>query len=578
MFEKSIELRSDTLLLPLWVGALTFTGQLEKAEALVQSKKWPRSTLIACRLYLAIGNIRQSRYKQGRRLLSQNIRSLGTARSSLEKFYVYQGLAFYRFFCGRFAMAQKYAALAYRYSIESQFTFGEMISKDLWAHALVQMGQVQKGLSYFESTLQLARRSNNQWLSAAVHISLLKFRAQFGMNPASDLDELEKALKALSPEDTYSIAELLLEMIRQNLLRGRFSRAEACLSQASDIIYKHQNRRQIALLNLRMSYMLFLQGQNTQALHVIRFAEQNIDSQIDLNLWTQSEGLKNLIQTTLKKPDATKTSLWLRQSPSQNVVHRRIIGRTFKAISPPSWVIGEDPIGDLLDRVHRQDPEAPRLLIQAGYYGLLHKYYKIPFGTPCLIFDLLPGSVVLLSHGNVTYKQKGLNSLLRKIALLLRQGPHSKEVLVQKVWGYEYDPLRHDTLIYSSINKLRKLLEPHGDWISLSEEGYFIRSDVKVVIKNLLKTGEKTSVKSLSALSPVPRKPAAQTLPAELKDLNFRQLQILNYLKRNASLSIRELSLKLEISKPTATRDLSQLHKLGILKRVGKGRATRYLI
>jgi DeoR/GlpR family transcriptional regulator of sugar metabolism len=49
-------------------------------------------------------------------------------------------------------------------------------------------------------------------------------------------------------------------------------------------------------------------------------------------------------------------------------------------------------------------------------------------------------------------------------------------------------------------------------------------------------------------------------------------------MKKNNSISILELSTKLEISKPTATRDLSQLYKLGILKRVGKGRATRYLI
>jgi DNA-binding transcriptional ArsR family regulator len=218
--------------------------------------------------------------------------------------------------------------------------------------------------------------------------------------------------------------------------------------------------------------------------------------------------------------------------------------------------------------------------LESGYYGLLHKCYKLPFGTQSLIFDLLPGSIVILDKGNVTLKKKGLNSLLRKVIFLIKDNPLSKEALVREIWGYEYDPQRHATLIYSSINKVRKLLEPHGDWITLSEEGYHIQKNVKVIIKNSLRQkkeiAQKNTAPLLNTLHPQKKMTNKSLLPKNFKDLNFRQLQVIDYLKQNSSINIFELSSKLHISKPTATRDLSKLVELGIVTRIGKGRATRY--
>jgi len=581
-FESAPALKQSTELQPYWLGALVLTGDLAKAEALFKKARPQGKALAASRFFLALGLVRQSRYSEARKWIAENLRGRHQRRDFESQFYIFQGLAFYRFFSGRFYLAKKYASLAYEAAVEAELPFGEMIAKDLLAHSLVQTGQVHKGLAYFEDTLKTATRAKNEWLSAAIQISLVKFRAQFGLDPHRDLVELETALASLAPQDTYSIAELLLEMIRQYILRGQFTRAERHLSRAADIIYKHQNRRQMATLNLRMSYMLYLQGQYTQSLHVIRFSDQNIDKDVDLNLWTQMTGLKALvIKNTGAVQEAQELrALLARETVRTTAMNRRILARATAEKTAPLNAMGEDPIGDLLDKARRQDPSAPRLITESGYYGLLHKYYRVPFGTQCLIFDLVPGSVVILDRGNVTFKKKGLNSLLRKIIVLLRGRAQSKEDLVRQIWGYEYDPLRHDALIYSSINKVRKLLEPYGDWISLSEEGYSIRKDIKVIIKNVLKVSDKIPGVKTPQLSESP--PAAtknaRALPAAFKDLNFRQLQIIDYLKKNTSISILELSTKLAISKPTATRDLSQLHKLGILKRVGKGRATRYLI
>lgn len=574
-FEEKTQLQEDVELTPYWLGALVFTGNQDKALALFEPKNLTPSLRVACRFYIILGYIRKSMYTHAKKELAENIREKTSTSSEQDLFFIYQGIAFYRFFCGRFLTAKKHANQSYKYAIKSRFVFGEMISRDLLAHCLVHLGQNREGLKLFDQTLQQAKNNNNQWLSAAISISLLKFRAQIGMNPHTDLKDLETALIKLNPQDTYSISELLLEMIRQYILRGQFYKAEDCFSKASEIIYKHQNRRQIALLNLRMSHILYLQGQYMQALHIVRFAEQNLDISIDLNLWTQMSGLKIMIQSQISKTPLDLDSSGLeKMNSTQMAIHKKIMCRNNHETH--TYPLHEDPIGDLLDKIHSKAPEAPKLILEHGYLGLLHKCFNLPFGAQSLIFDLLPGSLVILDKGNVTFKKKALNSILRKILILLKDKPCSKEELVEQIWGYTYDPLRHDPLIYSAINKLRTLLENYSEWVELSEIGYKIKSGVTVIIKTNLDQNTQTAELMNSEHSNQIKSPQMD-LPKDIENLNYRQIQILEFLKQNSSISIHELSTKLEISKPTATRDLSQLYKMGKLRRVGKGRATRYL-
>lgn len=581
--EQSSPSEKDQRSLPYWIGSLVLSGNLDKALILFEKTNFKSDEpKIACHFYLSLGSIRNSQYRQGRKFLVENLKHLNKKIAPTEKFFIFQGLAFYRFFCGRFSQSKKYAELAYKAAVQADFLFGEILSKELLAHSLIQTGQVRLGLRYFDETYKIAHKAKN-WVAPAIEIAILKFKAQFGINPQTGLSDLEAALDKIETRDIYSKGELLLEMVRQHILRGQFSKAEDALSKAADIIYKNQNRRQMALLNLRMSYVLFLQAQLTQSLHILRIAEQNVDPVIDLSLWTQINGLKLTLLNHLKKnSDAQKLFEELNKTSvnSQNAIHQRMMARSTQKEQIP-FPKGEDPIGDLLDQVYQGDSKAPATILKSGYFGLLHKCYQLPFGTQCLIFDLHPGSLVLLDKGNVSLKATGVNSVLRKIILLIKDESQTKEELVQKVWGYQYDPFRHDPLIYSSMNKVRKLLSPHGDWIQLTENGYQIQKNIKVIIKNTLKQKSlHQKVKEEPVLRNVPNNKikVPPKWHKHAKDLNFRQLQVLDYLKNQNSISVLELSQKLLISKPTATRDLSKLHKLGILSRAGHGRATRYFL
>lgn len=75
---------------------------------------------------------------------------------------------------------------------------------------------------------------------------------------------------------------------------------------------------------------------------------------------------------------------------------------------------------------------------------------------------------------------------LMRILLLLAEAPgkeFSKEDLAQKIWGQDYNPLRHDNNIYININRLRKLVEPNpreSRYIMNGSRGYYFNPLMKV--------------------------------------------------------------------------------------------------
>ena len=67
-------------------------------------------------------------------------------------------------------------------------------------------------------------------------------------------------------------------------------------------------------------------------------------------------------------------------------------------------------------------------------------------------------------------------SLLKRLLFLFAGAPNrsfSKEDIVQRVWGVDYHPLRHDAALFTNIMRLRRLLGEGGDEIlRVGEAGY----------------------------------------------------------------------------------------------------------
>jgi ATP-dependent DNA helicase RecG len=63
---------------------------------------------------------------------------------------------------------------------------------------------------------------------------------------------------------------------------------------------------------------------------------------------------------------------------------------------------------------------------------------------------------------------------------------------------------------------------------------------------------------------------------ANLKNLSQRQIILYRLFEERETLSKKEISLALKISSDTAIRELNQLLQLGLIKKKGEGKATRY--
>jgi hypothetical protein len=193
-----------------------------------------------------------------------------------------------------------------------------------------------------------------------------------------------------------------------------------------------------------------------------------------------------------------------------------------------------------------------------------------------------------------------LTETLRKLILIFESGHQSrlsfsKEVLVQKIWQYEYNPLLHDPLIHATLNRFRNLLGDYRDFLLLTEEGYSLRSDID--IRAMHAKHSKDRERGIGSSSLAPSKltfPVAQSAqanflqgPFSLKlpgnqilvdDLNHRQIQILQFLDKNTFVDIQICQELFQVSPITASRDLSDLFKRNLISRLGKARATKYTL
>ncbi len=132
----------------------------------------------------------------------------------------------------------------------------------------------------------------------------------------------------------------------------------------------------------------------------------------------------------------------------------------------------------------------------------------------------------------------------------------SKEDLVSQVWDELYNPLVHDTVLYRTVSRLRKLLG--GRWISFESGALKLSPELK-------------SDKSFLAVLPNDEARLRQS------PLDERKIKILTLLKYRGRVTRTEAVKALDAPERTVARDLAYLvdHKLAV--RQGAGRGTIYV-
>jgi tetratricopeptide (TPR) repeat protein len=550
------------------IGSLAFMGRLDEAEVLLARYRTEMNEEVLCaaRFFLGTGLCRLSFYAKSRKLFFENLALGRKSDNPSIRFFTYQGLGFYRFFCGRFANAERAAKKAHAAVLTTSFLWGKIVALDLMGHSCVETGEISLGVSKLEQASDLSRNLGDGGIAQAIQISLACIRAQFGLVPIDRaIKDLEKLNREVADNDTYSHASILLELGRAYRLAGRIHDARMALNRSCHFIYSARNRRQAITLNHRYAMLAFSQGEFEQALLFLGSTRNDLVTGVDSAYEVEILGLEIRIRERLGITD---------RMPSMIERIRYLTFYTGNAVSIRIWnrrtqdstslrSVGEDPLGDLVDLAKPGSVESVDAIVKSGCLSLMGKVFSIDEKNPAMLLGVAPGSLLACSGGDISWIPKGLTATLEKmIRHLASVRRANKEQLIEKVWGYAYRPLSHDTLVYSTISRLKGLLGSRADWIEVSDSGYSLNAKVRLQVLTQAESREGTNERDIGPL------------PEE--KLNHRQILLLRELKKREFLAVRESMKIFRVSEITANRDLTDLFKMGLIARVGKGRATRY--
>jgi hypothetical protein len=563
------------------VGALSFLGQMDEAEALygrLEKMKASSVARTAGRFFLGQGWTRLSEYERVRKLFARNAVEAG--KSALERFYVHQGNAMYAYYTGRYRPAGREAAKARAAAIRSGDLFARAIATDACGHCRVVAGEIHHGLRLLREAKTLAEKMGNGSLANTIAVSLELYDAEFALS-GKGIEALEARRAAVGTEDSYSLANVGLEIARLYTRAGRLADAAAELEHVAPAIYAQQNRRQEIKLNLRLAELACRRGDYFSARQSLRFLRRLLHREADSSFELAAVGIERKIA--------------LAEGRAEEVV---VLTARWKELAGDFGTTRDDNLRVRLgllaaeqenreDLVHRAlqasrqaaaDPAAKlRPLLRAGLLCEAASCLSIRPGQTALA--LLPGDLGLLASSTrgIHWIETKLSSLQSRLLLLLGGNGATKEKLIEAAWGYRYDALRHDAMVYTALSALRKALGPAGELVQATDSGYRLAAPLLSPQRPENMLDPATTHEPAEEKMKVAPPPRLDLSDENFSRLNHRQIEILEALRSERRfLAVGEVCERFAVSEITALRDFDGLRRLGLVVRNGRARATRY--
>jgi hypothetical protein len=538
------------------ISALAMKSRLAEAEAFYTQhvESFDLETLFLCRFHLGISWARQSEYSKARFYLGQNLRDKRFATSRKQLFYVEQGLAFFRFFGGRYERALAHGERALQHAIQCTFMYGHCLALDVVGHVLIHLGSVSEGIVYLENALSFAKSMQSVRLTDAIEVSLACYKSEHCFDNRYD-DALEALNTRISDLDTYSRAKLLLAAARRQILRGDVTSAKATLLKVSPLIYGVKNKRYQIELNLCHAKIHDLRGDYSSAFNLVQNTKDLIHPEVDLALERSTLAYE---LTLLKKLDF---------KVDESVIKTKIVflNRRMHGERKPA----EESLKHLAARIeaagttdHAKNEVLIDTVIELGFYGLLYDLLAMQRVKTVIYFDLTPRGITIFKNGDVTFSRSKTTQTEKAFFFALMNGALSKQEIIEKVWHYRYNPLIHDHLIHTTVSRIRAKLGKWSDLLETTEHGYQLAKNVQVGC--LFRLSDEAE-------------PQMHPVANIRQDLNHRQNTLLNRFEFKAPINTRTYKDLFGVSEITALRDLAALADKGYLKRVGGGRSTEYV-
>jgi hypothetical protein len=556
----------------LIVGALCFLGKQWEAEEFPKDNTNP----FGRNFFLGLTLTRESKYSEARKLFTLNSKNFQKSNDDLSRFFTFQGEGFFSFFTGETTKLLEAAEEAYRAALRIKFVWGQMMALDLVAHAYFYQGQVQESLDTFQTVIDLANSIQAESLATSYQVSQLCYQSQISCAPLETIAQLKNLQKVLKAQDTYSKNTLQLEVLRQYIHAGLFDEVKSLFSQISPGIYAAKNRRQIASLLHRYAYFLFLQGADIEAVTMVRSARMNLIEDVDQLHILRSYGLeKELLMRArpFQKELASKIDKALSKKIEKvtSFIPKRINSRKKGSLG---FIIsrGQDPLGDLLDRVKKNPFQVTKEMVQKGLWGLIGTANGWDPQSKIFILDVHNSHALIFHDGECYLSAKKIKGIPRKILELLREEVLvTKEQIIQRIWGYKYEALRHDSLVHTTIHQLRLQVGEKTELFSLKPDGYSLQMDILDFKENMKYSGRVYQRLPQAAVS------TGFHLPSNFSHFNVRQIHLLRITDKGEDIHVRAYCKRYHVSHMTAFRDLKILTDEKFFQRVGKGRSTCYI-
>ncbi len=543
----------------LVIGSLGNLGRVTEASHLFERLKGSLALndLVAARFHLGVSYTRHSQYAEATQFFKSNLLDSRQSKDAIVQFYALMGLGFYRFFRSRFRRCIFEAEKALLSAMDAEFTYGKYLAFELLGHAKINIGLISEGFADIRKAEQFAASFGNGSMLEAFKIARCCYEAQFGLRTP---DDLEQMIKDTPTQNTYSRATLFLELSRVLALAGRVSEAQQHLNQASRIIYENRHKRYTSTLSFRYAYHAYLSGRFEESLNLLRAAQSTLHGGIDQLLAVK------ILDLELKVRKQAGLSSGDDQAIEDRIVHltwqagshiaNRILSRRGGTTKSVPLFPGEDPTGDTLDDSNLGT------LIDRSYFTAIRERLNLPFGKRLIALNAAADLSLLIDFADIR-ALFGLTKQLQSLLIAIGAGVQTKESLVAKVWGYKkYNPLRHDSILFQSVARLRQLLGPQREWVLNTDEGYCLKQDVGVFCLGALTEAEASR-----------RQPADANEDKPLEDL---RLETAKLRIGNNPFTARDYMSAMKVSKATACRDLGELVARRSLKKLGNAKLTRY--
>lgn len=558
------------------VGALTFLGRVEDAQTCFDGWRLRATardlrTVAASRFFLGVAYARAGDFRRARDLLVTGARERAREDDQWAVAFTFQGLACHRYFTGKYRAAARHALRALRAAHVARFAYAQMLSTDLRGHALVQLGQYQAGIALLEQAKSHAERLGLGMNAHAIECSMVVYKAKFKVGPDA-LRDIESLL-ARRAHDSYSRRTLLTQAAVEYAIRGRGTDAARALEQVDrDALRMDARRAKVTSLLARLHVTRWSRGARACADLLDEAAA--LLSEGDVAFRGELHAFEAFVGQATGDPARRDRALDALRRLTRQAEHYAPRAALEQFEGERARAFAEDELSPLLRAAVRRDEAVLPRVLALGLLGLVPELLGL---EPARRVLLLPAenAVIVEDHGDLWLRSsppRWAPPLLR----LLSNGSASKELIVTRLWGLRrYRPERHDPLVRTTIHRLRAFLDPRGEWVTVTANGYGL--SVPVHASGAVDAGEPLEA-PLPEDDPLDDAPQPTATPSPARDTAVSDRRVHERLARMGEASVPDLARALALSESTVLRAVRRLLRAKRLARSGAARATRYRV